>query len=420
MMFENRGNWLALLLIGLALAALTGLIWVNAQFVEHSPGGIDFLARWMGARYWLKEGISPYDKRVSLASQQMIYGRAAKPAEGEDVAHFVYPLHSMVFFGPFGLLEFSAARTLWMTLLEFSLAGLAVVSVNLLDWKVSSVKLVFLVLFSLLWYYGVRTIIVGQFAGLNASLIAMVLLLILRGQDTGAGFLLALATAKPQMVFLLVPFIILWALSVRRRQIIFGFLAAFGLMMVVCLLLIPRWPLQMYYQLMDYLDYTSIGSPLSMIAGAAPGIENVLHWGLYIIVIGYLILEWFLAWGKGERWFVWTALLTVVVTNLVAFRGPTTNYVMMLPALFFIFKLLEDRWADVGRVAVVGWLVILFGGLWALSVVTVEENVEGAIMDLLPPFFCLLGLWWVRWWAINPPRLHIEGFVRRSEPRNVK
>jgi hypothetical protein len=420
MMYEHRGNWLALLLTGLALAAPTGLIWVNAQFVQRSPGGNDFLARWMGARYWLKEGISPYDEQVSLASQQMIYGRAAKPSEGEDVAHFVYPLHAMIFFGPFGLLEFSAARTLWMTLLELSLAGLAAVSVNLLDWKVSPVKLAFLVLFSLLWYHGVRTIIVGQFAGLNALLIAIVLLLILKGQDTGAGFLLALTTAKPQMVFLLVPFILLWALSVRRRQIIFGFLATFTLMMVVSLLLIPRWPLQMYYQLMDYPDYTSIGSPLSIIAGAAPGIENALNWSLHIIFIGYLILEWVLAWGKGERWFVWTALLTVVVTNLVAFRTATTNYVMMLPALFFIFKLLEDRWAGVGRVAVVGWLVILFGGLWALFVVTVEGNVEGAIMYLPLPFFCLLGLWWVRWWAISPPRLQIEGFVKRSEPRNVR
>jgi hypothetical protein len=407
---ESRKISLEVGLIILSIISTIGLIWVNGQFIERNPGGNDFLARWMGARYWLKEGISPYNDQVSLASQKMIYGHPARPAQGEDVAHFVYPLNSMLFFGPFGLLEYPLARTLWMTVLEVSLAGLAIASANLVEWKVSPAELAFLVLFSVLWYHGVRTIIVGQFAGLNALLITLGLLLIVNGQDTGAGFLLALSTAKPQMVFLLIPFVLLWAMSVRRRKIVLGFFAAFTSMIVISLFLIPQWPLQMLHQILDYPNYTSIGSPLSLLAGLAPGIEGALNWGFHLLAGGYLVLEWVWARGKDHRYFLWTALLTIVVTNLVAFRTATTNYVMMLPVLFFIFHLLEDRWPKIGRVAVWGWLFILFAGLWGLFMATVQGNTEHGIMYLPLPFFCLLGLWWVRWWAIHPPRLSLEEF----------
>jgi hypothetical protein len=411
---DYRAIWLLPLIILLASVTIGGLVWVNYRFASQNPGGNDFLARWMGARYWLKQGISPYDERVSLASQEMIYGRPADPDQAEDLAHFVYPLTSMVFFAPFGLLDYLPARTLWMAILELSLAALAFVSVKLADWKVSPVKLTLLVLFSLLWYHGARTIIIGQIAGINALLIALALLLILRKQDTAAGFILALSTAKPQMVFLIIPFVLMWAISVRRNQIVISFVAAFGVLLLASLSAIPAWPFQMLHQIMEYPQYTFIGSPIAIISAAAPGIERFLAYGLSILVTGYLLFEWILAWGKDQRWFLWTALLTIVVTNLVAFRTATTNFVMMLPVVFFVFRLLEDRWNEIGLVATWTWLVILFIGLWVLFINTVEGNLEGAIMYLPLPIFCLFGLWWVRWWAINPPVLQLEKFIKWS------
>ena len=127
------GIVLTLLLICLVVAGLT---YANFNFSNLYPGGNDFLARWNGARYWLVEGISPYDERVSRDTQQKIYGHVADPAKGEDKNHFVYPLPSMLFFGLFGLLDYPLARALWMTALELSLIGLAIVGLRLADWKV--------------------------------------------------------------------------------------------------------------------------------------------------------------------------------------------------------------------------------------------------------------------------------------------
>ena len=227
----------------------------------------------MGARYWVIDGISPYDERVSLASQQVIYGRPADISKGEDKNHFVYPLHSMLFFAPFGPLDYTLARALWMTLVEICLVLLAAVSVRLVDWEVRPYKLAALVIFTLLWYHGLRTAILGQFAAINALLITLALLLIIRRQDFAAGMLLALSTAKPQMVVLIIPFVILWALSARRRDIIGGLLVGLAVLMGIFLALMPTWPLQWLRQLLDYPSYTmQTGSPLSMIANTMPGI----------------------------------------------------------------------------------------------------------------------------------------------------
>ncbi len=411
-MSGQRNTILMLLTILVVIAALVGLTWANYQYSVQNPGGNDFLARWMGAKFWVMDGISPYDERVSLASQEVIYGRPAELSQGEDKNHFVYPLHSMLFFAPFGPLDYTLARALWMTLVEVCLVLLAIVSLRLVGWEVRPFKFAVLVVFTLLWYHGLRTVILGQFAAINALLVALALLMIIRRQDFAAGLLLALSTTKPQMIFLLIPFVFLWAVSVRRRDIIGGLLIGLAVLLGIFLALMPDWPLQWLRQLVDYPSYTmQTGSPLSMIANTMPGISRQLSIFLHTIFIGYMLLEWVLAWGKDERWFRWTALMTIVITNLVGYRTATTNFVMMIPALFLVFSLWEQRWRTGGRAAVWVSLIVLLFSLWPLHLSTVQGNQEQAIMYLPFPFFCLVGMWWVRWYAINPSRVPLQDYA---------
>lgn len=413
-MREERSFLLSLLFVLILIGVLLGIGWANYRFVLQNPGGNDFLARWMGANYWVMRGISPYDPQVSLATQQVIYGRPADAAEGEDIAHFVYPLHSMLIFAPLGVLDYSVARAVWMTLLELCLALLALVSLRLVGWEVAAWRTVLFVLFSLFWYHGARTVIIGQFAGINALLITLALLLILRHQDFAGGALLALSTAKPQMAYLIIPFVVLWALSTRRREILGGLFITGALLLAASLALLPSWPLQWLGQLMEYPEYTRrIGSVLSTLANTMPGLSRSLNPFLHILIYLYLLVEWILAWGKHERWFVWTSLLTIVVTNLAAYRTATTNFVMMVPALFLIFSVWEMRWRRAGKAGVWLSLILLGVGLWALFLTTIQGNEEAALMYLPLPFFCLFGLWWVRWWYIQPPRVLVDEITER-------
>jgi len=375
-------SWLRIvLLIGL-FVFLIGLFVANYSFVRQSPGGNDFLARWTGAHYWLVEGVNPYDEEVSLAAQTMIYGRPADPSKGEDIAHFVYPLPAMLFFGPFGLLPFPIARAIWMTILEICLVVLGLIGLRLARWSPDHFTQAAVILFSILWYHGARAVIIGQFAVIEAVLIAIALLAIQREWDETAGIVLALTIAKPQMSFLIIPFVLIWSLRARRFKIVGWFLGAITVLIAGSLIALPSWPLGWLGQLLSYPSYTDLGSPISI-----------------------LTREWIMASGKDDPWFQWAAALTIVITNLIAFRTATTNFVVMLPALLIIFKTWEDRWGKGGLIASLLTLLGLLVGLWVLFLATVQGNVEHAVMYLPLPILTLIGLLWSRWWVISSTRL---------------
>jgi len=396
-----RGMWgVALLLLGLLLAGLT---WANYQFAARSPGGNDFLTRWVAANAWVREGINPYAPQVSLRAQEMIYGRPADPVSGEDVANFAYPLPAMVFFAPFGLLPYTAARAVWMTILEISLPILVIIGARLARWNPPTAILGLLMLFSVLWYHGFRAVVVGQFAVVEALLLAAALLAIQRKQDWLAGLLLALTVAKPQMAFLLAPFAVIWAASHRRWWVVVSSLGFLALLLGASLLLIPDWPVLWLRQLTEYPPYTDIGSPVSIIASLSPPAQVWIDRILTGLLVLYLLWEWGQALGRGDRSFLWAAQLTLVITNLVALRTATTNFVAMLPALCLIFGVWSERWGRGSRLPVALTLLALLLGLWALFLSTVEGNVESAAMYLPLPALLLLGLWWARWWARRDP-----------------
>lgn len=398
------------ILLAAAIILIPALLtYVNYRFSVQNPGGNDFLARWNAGHEWLKNGKNPYSDEVTLSTQMLIYGHPAVVANGEDLNQFAYPLYSLVFIAPFSLMEYNLARASFMTVLELAMGIICLVSLKLAQWKIKRFTLIALMLFAIGWYCSVRTIILGQFSGINALLILLAILAIQQKQDVAAGILLVLSTSKPQMTYLLVPFVFFWAYSTQRWKLILSMLISFVVIFLVSLALLPDWPRDWLRQMISYPDYTGrIGSTLSVIAGYTPGIEKQMNFFLHGVFYLYLISEWIRCRGKDIPTFVWTAFMTLVVTNLVAFRTATPHYVALLGPIFMIAKVLEERWSGVGiwinRVLFVG----LFFGLWALFVATVQNTNEAAVMYLPVPFLALVFLWWTRWWAIRPLKSFFE------------
>jgi len=397
---SRRGRLLAVVL---AAGALVGLSLVNYRFAVQTPGGNDFLARWVGARYWVVEGVNPYDPQVSLAAQQWIYGRPADAASGEDIAHFVYPLPAMLFFAPFALLPYTIARAAWMTVLEVGLAALALIGVRLTTWPLGQRLLVPLTLFSLLWYHGARSIIVGQFAVIEAVLLCGALLAIDRGRDRLAGLLLSLAIAKPQMAVLLIPLVILWGISARRWTLV-GWTAG-GILALVgaSYLLLPGWPSDWLRQMADYPGYTALGSPVSILGGFLGRADSAVTLGLSAVLAISLLWEWRQAWARPRHWFQWTAALTIVITNLIILRTATTNYVVLLPPICLVLAAWTSAGIRRGPAIVLATLAVSWIGLWGLFLATVQGNTESPWMYLPVPFLTLVGLLAVRGSALRPP-----------------
>jgi hypothetical protein len=400
-------RYLVILLVALvASGTLIGLTWVNYRYSMQNPGGSDFLPRWVGTREFLMKGQSPYSEETTREIQQLFYGRPARSEE--DQALFVYPFYSIFVFAPFAMIsDFNLARALWMTTLEVSILLIAIAGISLSRWKLSPILLGFILIFALLWYYSIRPLINSNASILVALFVMGALLAIRAGQDSWAGLFLVLATIKPQMVVLLVLFILIWSISERRYVILWSFLGNLALFTAVTSLLIPDWTWQNLRQILAYPNYTLPGTPGEIFLEWMPGVGKQLGYALTIFLVTTLIWEWRSALGKDFRWFLWTALFTITATTMVGIRTATENYIIMLPAVILVFAAWDQEWGRFGRFLIALSYGLLLFGIWWLFLATLERGeqpIQNSIMFFPLPVFLILGLYWIRWWVLRPER----------------
>ncbi|HEX7975435.1 MAG TPA: glycosyltransferase family 87 protein [Anaerolineales bacterium] len=415
-MEARRSTANLILVILLALAVLAGLTWANLRFVTQSPGGNDFLVHWVGTRAFLLEGLSPYSDQVATRIQTLAYGRPAQA--GEHELRVAYPLYSTLLFAPFALIsDFNLARAFWMTAMEVGLVLLAVTSLRLTGWQPKTWMLVFYLLFALLWYHSIRPLVNGNAVIVVALFFSAAFLSIRSGRDELAGILLALSTIKPQLALLLVLFVLLWAISAGRWRLVVALVGTSLFLVFGAMLFLPDWPLQNLREVLRYPAYNPPGSPQAAFLAWWPGVGKQLGWILTALLSGILIAEWVAARGKDYRWFVWTACLTLVISQWIGIQTDPGNFIILFPALALVFGMLEERWSAGMRGLVLFSMVLLGVGLWALFLATVGHGTQpqqNPIMFFPLPLFLLLGLYWVRWWAVQSKRPLLEQLRSRQ------
>lgn len=363
------------LLAILSLTIFAGAVALHYQFVKQVPGGVDSIPRWVGTHAWVYEGISPYSDEVTSRSQRMVNGRLSLP--GEDKLRFAYPFYVMFYYLPVIWLEYDLARAISMVILEIALVSLAIFSFRTYRWSPPPWLAALTIVWTVLFYHGARTMILWQFAGISAGLIALSIWAIKERRDVLAGVALALASPKPQMVFLLLPLVGLWGLTTKRWKIPAAMTVTMGLLVGLSFLFLPNWLREMQAQLNDYTNYTYIGSPINVLTTIAfPFLGAPVELAINAILVIWLLWEWWQVRSSDAGRFDWVMALTLVVTNLVALRTATTNYVMMLPALFYLFAtFVRTRGRRVNK-----WIALielgLFIGLWTLFAFTVEGSAE--------------------------------------------
>lgn len=410
-MKPRRTHWvIPYLLFILGLAALAGITWGNYNYTRKNPGGNDFLVHWMGSRALLEEGVSPYSDEVAMRIQTFAYGRPARP--GEHELRVAYPLYSTFLFIPFALIkQFELARAAWMTLLELGLVGMVFLSLRLFRWRSSLWIVTILILFSLFWYHGLRPLINGNAVILVAVFLWGGLLALRNGADELAGVLFAFSTIKPQVVVVILVFIIAWALVQRRLRMLIWFFASLFLLVAGAALILPDWLIQNIREVIRYPSYNPPGTPGSAFQAWWPTFGQRLGWLLTILVVLTLLVEWWAARKAEMRGFLWAVGLTLTASQWIGIQTDPGNFVILLPVLVMCLALLDERWRGRGN-----WLtlLILFGlfvGLWALFLTTVEHGdqpIQSPIMFFPLPAFLLLLLYWVRWWAVQLRRPWLE------------
>lgn len=408
MLKNQKNNVLTILLISVvALVVLALLTWGNYRFAQENPGGNDFLVHWVGTRSLVTEGLNPYSDAVALKIQTMAYGRAAQP--GEHELRVAYPLYSVIVFLPYALIgDFTLARAVWMTVLEAGLLLLTLLSLRLVNWRISPLMLVLLLVYSLFWYHGLRPLINGNAVILVALALVGGLLAIRSGADELAGVLFALTTIKPQVVLLVLAFVALWALSRGRMRIVWWMVGTVVLLSASAALLIPDWIVHNLREVIRYPSYNPPGTPRAAFIEWWPAWGSRLGWVLTGLMAILLLIEWWSNRKAEFRGFLWTVCLTLAAAQWVGIQTDPGNFIVLFPAIVLVFSQLSDRWKVGGWVFVILCLLILFAGIWALFLNTVTpgqgtQPVQSAVMFFPLPAFLLITLYWVRWWTVQPP-----------------
>jgi len=365
-------------------------------FTRPYPGANDFYARWRPTRAWLFEGRGPYDDSVTLDTQIGMYGRPALPSE--DKALFSYPFFSIVFFAlPALVADYAWASAIWLAVLQMALLALLALSFRWARWQPPPWLFGVTLLFGWFWYHTARTLILGQFAALNAVLMVGALMAARSRREVLAGVLLGLSACKPQMTFLFIPGLLLWAASLRRWKLAAWGVGTLAVLLGGSLLLRPTWIGEWQHQLSVYVDNSVNRPPVTFMAETLfPSNGPLAQAILSGLLLACLLWAWWLARGRAAQLWEWTAALTLVMTSLVAPRTATTDYMMMTPVLFMLFGFMQARWGRRGIALITLTQVALLVGLWALFFATVQGDQEHSAMYLPLPLLLFAGLLFIR------------------------
>jgi len=373
----------------LIVVFLINVVFTYAVFTTRYPGANDFYSRWAGARAFWRNGLNPYSDEATLQIQMGIYGRPARP--DEDQGLFAYPFYTVFFLWPLVWLPYAWVQAIWVVLLELLILWGVWLAFSLYEWRPPLWLLIATSVWSILFYHSARAIILGQFAVVVFFFSVLALWALKVGRDCLAGVALSLTSFKPQMVFLFIPLLVWWGVKRRRWKFLVASAVAFGVLLGASWALEPSWLGDFLHQVSLYPSYTAIGSPVWIITNYYfPILGKPVEILLSLALMLYLVFVWHRSLQAGsEKAFHWAVGMCLIVTNLVALRTATTNYVILLLPVIFTFKLLDERLGSVAYWLILGLEVVGLIGLWVLFLATVVNRFEHQIMYLPLPFALL-------------------------------
>lgn len=380
-----------ILFVAILIPFLVGATFLNLRFARANPGGNDFLTRWVAARSFLIEGLSPYSDEVALQIQLLAYGRPARP--GEDQMRMAYPFYALALFAPYAFIEdYAAARALWMTTLEASAILFALLSARLTNWKPEPFNAALWILFAVLGYHSVRAVINGNVVLFIAMFMVLALWFVRAERDVLAAAFLTLTTVKPQLAVLFITGIFVWCVSQRRWKLVM-WTAYWGIGLVLLgMLFIPDWVAQNLSDVIAYPSYTTAGTVQAALAELYPIMGRWLGWAITVVMSLWLIYEWRAMWGQPFEEFLTAVCATLVASQWIGIQTDPGNFIILSLPLVLVFAWAQARWKKSVAVWIGVIIVSLLLGLWTLFLVTVQGNLQSPFM-FLPMPAVLIGGW---------------------------
>ena len=396
------GRWIMAIIAGLVLPGLFIVLVIATHnlLTEPFPGHNDFLSRWEGARSFWVDGLNPYGEEASLNIQMEMLGRPA--TETEDQVYFAYPMYTAILIAPLVFLNYAWASAIIMVIMEVMLVAAIFLLFDLFKWKPHAIVLALLIIGSLFIYFPARGLILGQLGLISYFMYVLAFWALKKETDWLAGLALAVATIKPQLGFVIIPFLLLWGLKIRRWQFVGSFALSLGLLMLVSFILVPTWLTDMWAQVTGYTEYAPPAAG-EMLFEQVLGLPTGVRYAFYAILWIPMLIGWYqvLIQGKLDR-AMWVAMITLTITNIASPVIATPHFAVFFIPLIFYFKLLSRK--KRGNLWVSLLLLFLLIEPWVRFMLTIdfETKLENAAWMTYPEAtIILISLWLTRhlWWT---------------------
>ena len=382
----------------LILAVLIGIflvfnVWAMYTFITSKfPGANDFFLRWQGTRSYLFDGLNPYSRAATDRVEIGLYGHVAEP--DQYPGDFVYPFYIVFLVAPFALLSYPVAAAVWLVLMGASIVYGFWLLADLFKWRPPAWLLIAGMIWSLVFYPAARGMFLGQPGVLVAFLEILTIWALAKNHDALAGVALAVSTIKPPMGYFIVPFLLLWGLSLRRWRFVGSFVVVFAVLAGVSFVLLPSWFTDWLTQVARYPSYTGVESPVWIVTLLVfPFLGQIGG----IVISGALILLMLWAWYRAilrrdTAMVDWTVALTLAVTHLVSPRTATPHFIVFGFVLVFYFAHLTRADRRRGPLWVLLIMVALTVMEWVIFLTTLQGRAEQPINFLPLPFGILILL----------------------------
>ncbi len=345
----------------------------------------DLYPRWLGARELLLHGRDPYSPEITREAQIGFFGRPPDPERpgGRNYQQgFYYPVYVAFLLAPTVHLSFEMVRKgfFWVLL------GLTVASIPLwlraLRWPAPLWVQVSLVIFTIGSLPVMQGLKLQQMTLLVAALMAIALALLVSERPIGAGVALALATIKPQLVWLLLFWLMIWTLADWRRRYRWAasFLVSMAILCAASEWYLPHWISRFWQAIREYRSYTGEMSVMDELMGAP--------WSRALEFLAFALMA-------GACWrdrreaantsaFAGTISLVLAITVLIVPTYGPYNQALLIPAVLMMLKegraiwqrSVADRVLSAFTAGLIVWPWIASIALAGLSFIFQPERVE--------------------------------------------
>ncbi len=306
----------------------------------------DLYPRWLGTRELLLHHRNPYSAEVTREIQSGYYGRPLDPDRADDPKDqqgFAYPVHVVFLLAPTIRLPFPLVQAGFRWLLVILTLASVSLWLRALGWRRSTTVTAILVVLTFGSYAVVQGIKLQQLTLVVSALLAGCGAALVAGYFSLAGFLLALATVKPQLALPVAGWLVLWALSNwRSRQTFFwSFSLTIAILLAASEHVLPGWVRQFSDAVVAYRQYTGgAGSLLDVLATPALG---------KIIAVAAIMAVTAKAWrvrftAHDSVTFSTMLALVLAVTLVIVPTFAPYNQVLLLPAVFLIAASWKELW----------------------------------------------------------------------------